>query len=35
VAGKYRVDINNGADRALEVVDYLLEKERALIQGAM
>lgn len=35
VAGKYRVDINNGADRALEVVDFLLEKERALIQGAM
>ncbi len=35
VAGKYRVDINNGADRALEVVDYLLEKERALMQGAM
>ena len=35
VAGKYRVDINNGDDRALEVVDYLLEKERALIQGEM
>jgi len=35
VAGKYGVDINNDADRALEVVDYLLEKERPLIQGAM
>lgn len=33
VAGKYRVDMNNGSDRALEVVDYLLKQERALIQS--
>ena len=33
VAGKYRVGMNQGAQRALEVTDYLLEQERALIQG--
>jgi len=35
VAGKYRVDINNGSERALEVVDYLLEKERRMMQEAL
>ena len=33
VAGKYRVGMVNGERRALEVVDYLLEQERALRQG--
>ena len=31
-AGKYRVGMLNGERRALEVVDYLLEQERALIR---
>ena len=34
VAGKYRVGMVNGERRALEVVDYLLEQERALIGKA-
>ena len=33
VAGKYRVGMLNGEARALEVVDYLIEQERALMQG--
>jgi thiol:disulfide interchange protein DsbA len=33
VAGKYRVGMDNGAERALQVVDYLLEQERVLMQG--
>ena len=33
VAGKYRVPMTNGPERALEVVDYLIDQERALIQG--
>jgi thiol:disulfide interchange protein DsbA len=33
VAGKYRVGMNQGAQRALEVTEYLLEQERVLIQG--
>jgi len=33
VSGKYRVGMNQGAQRALEVAKYLLEQERALIQG--
>ena len=33
VAGKYRVGMLNGEARAREVVDYLIEQERALMQG--
>ena len=33
VAGKSRVGMLNGEARALEVVDYLIEQERALMQG--
>ena len=33
VAGKYRVGMLNGEARAIEVVDYLIEQERALMQG--
>lgn len=33
IAGKYRVDMANGADRTLEVADYLLDRERALMQN--
>ena len=33
VAGKYRVGMDNGAERALQVVDYLLEQERVLMKG--
>ena len=31
VAGKYRVGMTHGAQRALEVVEHLLEQERALL----
>jgi hypothetical protein len=31
VAGKYRVGMTHGAERALEVVEHLLEQERALL----
>ena len=33
VAGKYRVGMNQGSQRALEVTEYLIEQERALIRG--
>lgn len=35
VADKYRVTMGNGAQRALEVADYLIEQERALMQGGI
>ncbi len=33
IAGKYRVGMNQGSQRALEVTEYLIEQERALIRG--
>ena len=35
VAGKYTVDMNNGMQRALEVVDYLINQERTERTGGI